>query len=72
MFFRRSFANQLKEANKVFTKTIKSLESISSAINIETSKNNIKIQKIWHENQKLLEIQKQTQNQIDKISALIQ
>lgn len=72
MFFRRSFANQLKEANKVFTKTIKSLESISSEINTEVNKNNIKIQKIGDKNQKLLAIQKQTQNQIDKISALIQ
>ncbi len=72
MFFRRSFANQLKEANKVFTKTIKSLESISSGINTEVNKNNIKIQKIGDKNQKLLAIQKQTQNQIDKISAFIQ
>ncbi len=72
MFFRRSFANQLKEANKVFTKTIKNLESISSGINTEVNKNNIKIQKIGDKNQKLLVIQKQTQNQIDKISALIQ
>lgn len=38
MFFRRSFANQLKEANKVFTKTIKSLETISSGINTEVNK----------------------------------
>ena len=50
MFFRRSFANQLKEANKVFTKTIKSLETISSGINTEVNKNNIKIQKIGDKN----------------------